>query len=37
MKGESNMKSFIEGINWATVIAAVVITFVVLMVVGRRA
>lgn len=30
------MKSFFDNINWPTVIAAVVITFVLLMVIGRR-
>lgn len=30
------MQSFFSNINWPTVIAAVVITFVVLMVIGRR-
>lgn len=30
------MQSFLGNINWPTVIAAVVITFVVFMILGRR-
>lgn len=30
------MQSFLNSINWPTVIAAVVVTFIVFMVVGKR-
>lgn len=30
------MQSFLNNINWPTVIAAVVVTFIVFMVIGRR-